>query len=113
MDVDMATPGYVSVLSFGAVGNGSTDDTAALQAAFNYAQANNLEVYIPPGNYLHSGTLDADGIVVFGAGDSTQLTSTVAGNEALYLTGTNPALYNVQMAGVASSRLTNNASAQV
>ena len=109
----LTSPAYISVLNFGAVGNGSTDDTAALQAAFDYAEANNLEVYIPPGNYLHTGILQANGIVVFGAGDSTQLTSTVAGSEALYLTGTNPALYDIQMAGVAASQLSNNASAQV
>jgi hypothetical protein len=45
---------YVSVKDFGAVGNGVTDDTAAIQAAINStAQA----IYFPQGTYLHSQTL--------------------------------------------------------
>jgi hypothetical protein len=33
--------------AFGAVGNGTTDDTSAIQTAWNYAMANNLPLYIP------------------------------------------------------------------
>jgi hypothetical protein len=41
----------VSVRDFGAVGNGVTDDTAALQAAITHAQANGGSLFIPPGRY--------------------------------------------------------------
>jgi hypothetical protein len=47
----------VSVKDFGAVGDGTTDDSAAFQAAFNYA---NLQgggvVYMPPGVYRKADT---------------------------------------------------------
>jgi hypothetical protein len=33
----------------------ATDDTAALQAAYNYAVANSKSLYIPSGSYLHHG----------------------------------------------------------
>ena len=33
----------------------ATDDTAALQAAFDFAAANNASLYIPSGSYLHHG----------------------------------------------------------
>ena len=108
-----AAPSYISATDFGAVGDGGTDNTAALQRAFDYAKANNMQVYIQPGNYMHSGVVRADSIVVFGGGDETQLIAVTAGQEALVLTGQNPALYNVQMAGVALSRLDNNELAQV
>lgn len=108
-----AAPSCISATDFGAVGDGGTDNTAALQRAFDYAKANNMQVYIQPGNYVHSGVVRADSIVVFGGGDETQLIAVTAGQEALVLTGQNPALYNVQMAGVALSRLDNNKSAQV
>jgi hypothetical protein len=36
---------------FGAVGNGTADDTAALQAFFNYCTTNGVVGILPPGNY--------------------------------------------------------------
>ena len=42
----------VSVKDFGAVGNGVTNDTAAIQAAINYAITNSFTVSFPNGNYL-------------------------------------------------------------
>ena len=47
----------VSVKDFGAVGDGVTDDTAAIQAALNYAGANNCGIYFPRGTYAISNTL--------------------------------------------------------
>tara|TARA_R110000823_G_scaffold308868_2_gene432703 strand:- start:1199 stop:2917 length:1719 start_codon:yes stop_codon:yes gene_type:complete len=46
----------VNVDDFGAVGDGVTDDTAAIQAALN-ASVNGGSVVIPPGTYLHSSRL--------------------------------------------------------
>lgn len=40
---------------FGAVGDGITDDTAALQAAINYCWANCKPLYIPSGVYITTG----------------------------------------------------------
>ena len=42
----------VSVKDFGAVGDGVADDTAAIQAAINYASANGKSVFIPDGTFL-------------------------------------------------------------
>jgi Pectate lyase superfamily protein len=40
-----------NVKDFGARGNGTTDDTAAIQAAFNAALTSGGQVYFPPGTY--------------------------------------------------------------
>lgn len=44
----------VSITDFGAVGGG-VDDTAAIQAAINYAIANNKALYVPSGSWRVSG----------------------------------------------------------
>lgn len=45
-------PDRVNVKDFGAVGDGTTDDTAAIQAVFDYARDNNgAEIYFPAGVY--------------------------------------------------------------
>ncbi len=58
-----------SVMAYGAVGDGVTDDTVALQAAINAG----MPFYLPPGVYLTSATLNftsasAHGQVLRGAG---------------------------------------------
>lgn len=47
----------VSIKSFGAVGNGTTDDTAAIQAAINFGISNNRHIYFPPGRYRITSSL--------------------------------------------------------
>lgn len=47
-----------NVLDFGAVGNGTTDDTAAIQAAFN---SGIKHILIPPGTYRITSTLTLTG----------------------------------------------------
>jgi hypothetical protein len=46
--------GSASVISSGAVGDGSHDDTSAIQTCIN----NNSSVYLPPGNYKVTGTIN-------------------------------------------------------
>lgn len=63
----------VSVKDFGAVGDGITDDTAAIQLAFTYARTcTNPAVYFPTGTYLVTSTTTlyrlSSGMEVYGDG---------------------------------------------
>src|SRR5258708_1963646 len=62
----------ISVKEYGAIGNGTTDDTTAIQNAINAVMAVNGALYFPAGTYLVSGTLSAVNaskfITLFGAG---------------------------------------------
>lgn len=65
----------VSVKDYGARGDGSQDDTAAIQAAINFVESKTISnfwgeyygaVYLPPGNYVVSGLQINKPVVLFG-----------------------------------------------
>ena len=63
----------VSIKDFGAVGDGVTDDTAAIQDALDYATTISSAVYAPAGTYLLSATVVVpSNITLYGDGIGTQ-----------------------------------------
>jgi polygalacturonase len=62
-------------MQFGAKGDGSTDDTSAIESALAAAEAAQVPLYFPPGHYMVSSELviNTPGTVVEGAG-RTQVT---------------------------------------
>ena len=50
--------GPINVKWFGAVGDGTTPDQAAIDAAIAYCVARNLTLGFPDGTYMHSGTIN-------------------------------------------------------
>ena len=91
----------VSVKDFGATGNGVTDDTAAIQAAINYAGTLGVHgygdplgatVFFPAGMYNVSSTLNMvdGGVTLCGDGKlSTTLNATGNYGNIIYVNGTN------------------------
>src|SRR5271169_2643070 len=60
--------------TYGAAGNGATDDTAAIQKALNSLSPTNPTIYFPPGTYLVTQTLTLTAqeyVNVIGADPST------------------------------------------
>lgn len=65
-----------NVKGYGAVGNGATDDTAAIQAAANAAAGGTL--YFPPGNYVVSAPITLpSNVLVYG---EATITAAIAAN---------------------------------
>lgn len=86
----------VSVMDFGAVGNGSTSDQTAIVAAVTYCAANNAILYWPPGNYVSSASVTSfhtvthvgTGVVVRGASNfHIENSNTVTNNLYVSTTG--------------------------
>lgn len=91
-----------SVKDFGATGDGTTNDTAAIQAAINAAAtAGGGQVYLPPGTYrLNSGiSWTASNIHLVGAGQgATKILANFATGNVVSVgsSGTNPATCSIR-----------------
>lgn len=78
----------VSVKGFGALGDGSTDDTIAIQAALDFATVAGGAVFMPPGHYITTAGLRLyPNVDFFGAGpSSTYLECSSTTEHAMILT---------------------------
>lgn len=78
-----------SVTSYGATGNGTTDDTAAIQAAINDTQkTGDGSLYFPPGTYKVTAQLNVTALItLYGDGDSSTIRAGAAMASVLSVTG--------------------------
>ena len=94
-----------SIATFGATGDGVTDNSMAIQNAFNYAATNQCIALIPAGTFAYSGNLNAAGIAVTGTGAASILKPLSVANEAIILSGNGGSITNLAMISAATSRL--------
>jgi len=82
----------VSVKDFGAVGDGVTNDTVAIQRAWDFAKIVGGSIFLPPGVYLVSSAINITGcsnILFYGAGnDASIIRSTSTTADVFYDSGT-------------------------
>jgi parallel beta-helix repeat protein len=102
----------VSVKRYGAKGDGHSDDTAALQRAFDRVPSGDVLMF-PPGTYRYSNVLvlRKAGIVVEGRGATLQASS--AQNESLVVAGSKTAILDMAIDGTGTTRLTTPASTDI
>lgn len=81
----------INVMAFGALGDGVTDDFAAIQAVVDTCAANNGGVvYMPPGTFLISEaiTIDSDNISIIGSGmNATIIQASSTGYHGIVVSG--------------------------
>lgn len=93
----------ISVKDFGAVGDGTTDDTAAIQAALNAGSGKS--VMLPPGTYRTSSVLEIPANILFFAAPGTAIidvqptASTATMNNGLIFKGSGSTIDGLQING--------------
>jgi polygalacturonase len=79
-----------NVRAYGAVGDASVDDTAAMQAAIDAAEASRGVVYAPDGNYLTTGlAINSPDVTFMGAGPATIISHMSSTSPAFNVSGAN------------------------
>ncbi len=84
---------WLNVKTFGATGNGSTDDTVAITAALATAKllSGSPAVYFPAGTYRYTQNITVDGVAVYGEGKTKTFLESAASNRTSWkLTGSFP-----------------------
>ena len=81
----------ISVKDFGAVGDGVTDNSAALAAAHAHAVLIGSRVYYPPGDYKHNSGITATTVVpIVGAGEGATIVRTSFNGPLITYTNSSP-----------------------
>lgn len=78
--------------TFGAKGDGVSDDTYSLQMAIDAAIASNSVVYLPPGTYLTTGLTITQPISLVGASSNVTKLKAIRGTQAVLTLGDGTAL---------------------
>ena len=84
----------LSIITFGATPNDSTDDQTAIENCISAAKIEGKTVYIPKGKFRHSGLINLDGVSMTGAcRDSSILVATKL-KSTIYIKGNGVLLSN-------------------
>lgn len=88
----------LNITAYGAIGDGKTDNSRAIQNAINAAASKGVRVYVPAGVFAHAEMIYLNGVKMNGSGVASVLLSTNGNNEPIVLQGNGPVLSNVKVA---------------
>lgn len=91
--------GSLSVTSYGATGNDTTDDTAALNAAISAAESQGKVLWLPTGTYRITSRLNVQGVTIRGAGMWYSVIQGTTGKGGFFATGSNVTLADFTVSG--------------
>lgn len=105
--------GGVSILAFGAVCDGVTDNSTAIAKTITEAKAKSVPVLIPAGTCAYGDVITLDGVRLQGLGDTSILYALNPERAAITLTGSGSEVRSVRMSGKASKRSSKRESSRI
>ena len=93
----------VDITSFGAVCNGTTNNSAAITSAIASARSRGLPVVIPTGVCAYGDVIRLDGVKLIGSGDGSVLYALNWAREAIFMYGDGAEVRQVKLSGVKST----------
>lgn len=82
---ELIIDGAINVKQFGAKGNGSTDDTIAIQNAITYSVSSYKSLYVPKGTYLITSSLRINGSIFINGEKPSNSPWTIDRGQACFL----------------------------
>ena len=93
----------VDITTFGAVCNGTTNNSAAITSAIASAKSRALPVVIPAGVCAYGDVIRLDGVKLIGSGDTSVLYALDWSREAIFMYGDGAEVRQVKLSGVKST----------
>jgi parallel beta-helix repeat protein len=90
----------LDITAFGAVCNGSFDNSAAIARAIAAARSQGMAVRVPAGVCAYGDVIRLDGVKLFGLGDSSVLHALDHRREAIFMSGDGAEVRQLKLAGV-------------
>ena len=97
------TSSDLSITAFGAVCNGSTNNSTAITNAIAAAKAKGVSVVIPSGVCAYGDVINLDGVKLIGYGDASVLYALNTNREAIFMRGSGAEVRSVKLSGIKAS----------
>jgi len=93
-------PAFVDITAFGAVCNGSFNNSTAIANAIASAKSRGLAVFIPAGTCAYDDVIRLDGVRLYGVGDASVLYALNPLRESIFVYGDGAQVSRLKLSGV-------------
>lgn len=98
-----AAPAALNITDFGAVCNGSFNNSTAIANTVSAAKSRGLAVFVPAGVCAYGNVIRLDGVKLLGTGDASVLHALNPSRESIFVSGNGAGVSRIRLTGARSS----------